>query len=259
MDEVTVLTVSYDGAPFAGFARQAGRETVQSRLERALATALRRDVRVECAGRTDAGVHALGQVVSFSSGTEDPEDAVLLRALNALAGPEVVVSRVRRAAAGFSARHSAVSREYRYRIVPGPVPPLFLRHDAWWVKGDLDLGAMRRASAALIGEHDFASFCVSATAARVGTVRSVDLIEVTSEPEMGERCAVVRIAGRAFLHSMVRIVVGSLVDVGRGRRPESWMAEALAARERAAAGPTAPPCGLTFWRVTYPEGLWLHA
>jgi tRNA pseudouridine38-40 synthase len=257
MGGMTVLTVRYDGAPFAGFQRQAGRETVQSRLESALATALRREVAFECAGRTDAGVHALGQVVSFPSAAGDPEDAALLRSLNALTGPEVVICGVRRAGDGFSARSSAVSREYRYRVIPGPVPPLFLRHDAWWVKGHLDLGAMRRASVALLGEHDFASFCVSSTAARVGTVRSVDLIEVTSESEMGEHCVVVRIAGRAFLHSMVRIIVGSLVEVGRARRPESWMSEALAARGRAAAGPTAPAHGLTLWHVVYPEELWL--
>ncbi len=251
------LTVSYDGAPFAGFQRQQGRDTVQGRLETALRTVLRRDVEVTGAGRTDAGVHALGQVVSFSAADGDPEHAVLIRSLNALIGSEVVVTGARHASPEFSARHSAESREYRYRLVPGPVPPLFLRHDAWWVTGRLDLGEMRRAAEVLLGEHDFASFCASETAARMATVRSIDSVEITSDTEMGEHVVVIRVCGRAFLHSMVRIIVGSLVEVGRGRKPPGWISEALAARERAAAGPTAPPHGLTLWHVAYPEDVWL--
>ncbi|HEY3318609.1 MAG TPA: tRNA pseudouridine(38-40) synthase TruA [Coriobacteriia bacterium] len=263
MSGTTVLVLAYDGAPFSGFARQAGRATVQGRLEEALATALRRDVVTECAGRTDAGVHALGQVVSFPSAEGDPSGAELLRSLNALAGPEIVVREARSAPAGFSARHDALSREYRYRLVPGPVPPLFLRGVAWWAKGALDIAAMREASEALVGEHDFASFCVAETAQRVrettsiGTVRSIDLLELGTACELGESHLVVRVAGRAFLHSMVRIVVGTLVEVGRGKRPPAWTAEVLAAKDRAAAGRTAPAHGLTLWHVAYEDGVWL--
>lgn len=263
MAYTTVMTVSYDGAPFAGFARQPGQLTVQGRLEEALATALRRPVDLTCAGRTDAGVHALGQVVSFAGEDGDPEHAAMLRSLNALAGPDVVVTEARRAPAGFSARHDAVAREYRYRLAPGPVPPLFMRDVAWWVKGSLDLGAMRDAAEALLGEHDFASFCVAGTVARVnaadgiGTVRGIDLLEIAPCSELGEHIAVVRVVGRSFLHSMVRILVGSLMEVGRGRRPASWMAEALESKRREAAGPTAPPHGLTLWHVSYPDEIWL--
>jgi len=254
---VTVLTVSYDGTAFHGFARQDGPETVQSTLERALATALRRDVRLAVAGRTDAGVHALGQVVSFAEEPGDPPPGELLRAVNALTGRAVAVTGIRRAAAGFDARHSAVCREYRYRIVPGPVPPLFLANRAWWAKGALDLGAMRTGASHLLGEHDFRSFCVTGSAEGKRTVRGIEVLEIAPAVEMGEHCVVVRVVGRSFLHSMVRIVVGTLVEVGRGKRDPAWVGEALKACERAAAGQTAPPEGLTLWYVTYPDEVWL--
>jgi tRNA pseudouridine38-40 synthase len=262
-ERTTVLTVAYDGAPFAGFQRQPEAVTVQGRLEDALRVVLRRDVGITCAGRTDAGVHALGQVVSLPAEDGDPDPAALLRSLNALAGPHIVVRQVRQAGPGFSARHDALAREYRYRLVPGPVPPRFLAGVSWWCRGSLDLAAMNEAAAPLLGEHDFASFCVSETAERVnaaggiGTVRSIDVLEVAPACDLGEDHFVVRVVGRSFLHSMVRILVGTLVEVGKGRRPAVWPAEALAARDRSAAGPTAPPEGLTLWAVDYPPGTFL--
>jgi tRNA pseudouridine38-40 synthase len=254
---VTVLTVSYDGAPFHGFARQPGLPTVQGVIEDALLVVLRRHVQTVGAGRTDAGVHALGQVVSFESGPDDPAPSELLRSLNAIAGPDVVVTGVRSAREGFSARHDAAAREYRYLLVPGPVPPLAVKGRSWWVKGSLDLSAMRDGASHLIGEHDFRSFCVTGSAEGRSTVRGMDTIEVQPACEMGEHCIVVRVVGRTFLHSMVRIVVGTLVEVGRGRHAPEWVAQALAACERDAAGQTAPPQGLTLWHVTYPEDCWL--
>jgi len=255
---VLALTVSYDGALFSGFARQPGRQTVQGRLEAALGTVLRRAVTTTGAGRTDAGVHALGQVVSFDADGNEPEPASLLRSLNALVGEGIVVTEVRRAAAGFSARFDAEAREYRYRLVPGPLPPLFLAKVAWWTKRTLDLGAMRQAAGALVGEHDFRSFCVAESAAlERSTVRRVELIDVVPEEHLGEHCVTVRVVGNAFLHSMVRVMVGSLVEVATGRREPGWVAEALAACDRSAAGPTAPAHGLTLWHVHYPEDCWL--
>jgi tRNA pseudouridine38-40 synthase len=256
LSHVTVLTVAYDGMPFHGFARQDGPVTVQGSLEEALRVALRRKVAVTGAGRTDAGVHALGQVVSFEGAPGDPEEASLLHSLNALCRPSIVVTDVRRAAAGFDARHSAVAREYRYRLVTGAVPPLFLAHTAWWLKGPLDLGTMREGAQALVGEHDFRSFCVSESAEGQRTVRDIALLEITPETEMGEHCVTVRVVGRSFLHSMVRIMIGTLVEVGRGRRSAAWVGDALQARSRAAAGPTAPSHGLTLWHVAYPEEFW---
>jgi tRNA pseudouridine38-40 synthase len=254
---VTVLTLAYDGAPFHGFARQPGLETVQARLEDALRVALRRDVETVGAGRTDAGVHALGQVVSFETGPDDPAAPELLRSANALAGPSIVVTEVRTAPAGFSARHDAVAREYRYRLVPGPIPPLAIAARVWWTKGRLDLSAMREGASHLLGEHDFRSFCVADSADGRRTVRGIELIDIEPECQMGEHCITVRIVGRSFMHSMVRIVVGTLVEVGKGRRDPGWVAQALAACDRDAAGPTAPPQGLTLWHISYAEECWL--
>ncbi len=253
------LTVAYDGEGFAGFARQPRQRTVQGELEQALAIALRRSVQTAVAGRTDAGVHALGQVVSFPWDGGDLDARTLRKSLNALVCEGIVVTEVRTARQGFSARFDAVSREYRYRIVDGPVPPLFLRRVAWKTRRTLDIEAMREGAAHLLGEHDFRSFCLTDSAAGKRTHRRVDVLEIAEEEHLGERCIVVRVASNAFLHSMVRVIVGTLVEVGAGRRESVWVAEALAACERSAAGPTAPAHGLTLWRVGYPDDVWLQA
>ena len=169
-------------------------------------------------------------------------------------------SRYARSAAldeGFSARFDAIRREYRYRIVAGPVPPLFLRHVAWWTPRPLDVDAIREGAAHLVGEHDFKSFCLTEAAEGRRTFRRMDTVEVSEEEHLGETCLVVRVVGNAFLRSMVRVVVGTLVEVGAGRREPEWVAEALTACDRSAAGPTAPAHGLTFWRVDYKDGVWL--
>lgn len=251
------LTVAYDGARFAGFARQPGLDTVQGRLEAALAVVLRREIVTTGAGRTDAGVHALGQVVSFDATEDEPESHRLRRSLDALCGDGLVVREVRAARGGFSARFDAVAREYRYRIVTGAVPPLFLERFATHVSAELDVDAMRTAASYLLGEHDFRSFCVAESAEGKRTVRRVDVLELFAEEHLGEQCLTVRIVGNAFLHSMVRVIVGSLIEVGCGRRDAAWMADALAAGERSAAGPTAPPRGLTLHAVTYPDEVWI--
>ncbi|MDI6712686.1 MAG: tRNA pseudouridine(38-40) synthase TruA [Anaerosomatales bacterium] len=251
------LRVSYDGAGFAGFARQPGLRTVQGELEQALATCLRCPVQTVGAGRTDAGVHALGQVVSFQETGGEPRLELLVRSLNALTGEDLVVQSAAYAEPGFDARRSALAREYRYHLVPGPVPPLFNRKTAWWVRRALDLEAMRLAAEPLIGEHDFAAFCVKESASKGPTRRRVDLVEVLPSREMGEHVVVVRVVGNAFLHSMVRIIVGSLVEVGAGRRDPGWIEQALLSCDRAQAGPTAPPHGLTLWHVAYPDECWL--
>lgn len=253
------LTVAYDGARFAGFARQQGLRTVQGSIESALATVLRHEVATTGAGRTDAGVHALGQVVSFDADGTEPDASALRRSVDALSGDGIVVREIRMVRAGFSARFDATAREYRYRMVHGPVPPLFMRHYAWHVAHPLDEDAMRRAASVLAGEHDFRSFCVAESAEGKRTVRRIDVIELLHEEHLGERSLTVRIVGNAFLHSMVRVIVGSLVEVGVGRRRSEWLESALHARERSAAGPTAPPHGLTLHSVTYPDDVWLQA
>lgn len=251
------LTVAYDGSGFSGFARQPGLRTVQGALESALGTALRRETLVVGAGRTDTGVHALGQVVSFDADGTEPEPHRMRRSLEALAGDGISVREVRRARPGFSARFDAVSREYRYRIFTGVERPLFSAAYAWHVSGGLDVDAMREGASILVGEHDFASFCVAESAIGKPTRRRVEVLELVEEEHLGERCLTVRVVGNAFLHSMVRTIVGTLVEVGAGRREPAWVAEALAACSREAAGPTAPAHGLTLWHVDYPADVWL--
>jgi tRNA pseudouridine38-40 synthase len=253
---VVALTVAYDGARFSGFARQINAMTVQQRLEESLAIVLRRELLTVCAGRTDAGVHALGQVVSFPFDGERPDAETLLKSLNAMTRG-IVVSQVRFARPGFSARFDAKRREYRYRVHAGAVPPLFTAPVAWGFKKPLDLDAMREAAVLLVGEHDFRSFCVTESAVGQRTVRRVETIEIAEECILGESCLTFRVVGNAFLHSMVRTIVGSLVEVGVGRYEPAWVGEALAAKRRSAAGQTAPACGLTLWSVEYLDEVWL--
>ena len=251
-----VLSLSYRGEPFSGFARQPGLLTVQGDIERALTTALRTTVEVVGAGRTDAGVHARRQCVSFSlpEGVDlDPHS--VMRSLNALTHEALSVLSVEEAGAGFSARFDAQSREYRYRIVTGPAGPQFLADFAWWHRAALDVEAMRLAAAHLEGEHDFTSFCSTESLEKTSSPhRFIESIELVSGHHLGESCLEVRVVGNAFLHHMVRIVVGTLVEVGVGRREPEWVAQVLAARDRSAAGPTAPAHGLTFHSVAYPKG-----
>lgn len=255
---VVVLTVAYDGSGFSGFARQDGVTTVQGRLDEALATVLRRPIDTVCAGRTDAGVHARGQVVSFDATGDEPEPVDFARSLTAIAGAGIAVTDIRYAIPGFSARFDAVSREYRYRIVPGPTPPVFVGHVAWWIRSALDIGAMTSAASLLVGEHDFRSFCVAESAQGKRTVRRLDAIRVLETEELGEAVVELRVVGNAFLHSMVRVIVGSLAEVGQGRRQPPWLADVLAACDRAAAGPTAPAHGLTLWEVVYASGCFIE-
>lgn len=248
------MKVAYHGAPFAGFARQPGLETVQGSIEGALATVFRVPVETVCAGRTDAGVHGRGQVVSFTVAEEllrDRTGRSLQRSLNALTHDAIAVSDVRRRPEGFSARFSAVEREYRYFIALGEVPPLFMADFSWHVGRPLDIGAMEQAAGFLVGEHDFKSFCLAASAQGKSTCRNVHSIGFEVQEVLGEPVLVVTVRGNAFLHSMVRTIVGTLVLVGKGLRPPEWVAEVLAARDRRAAGENAPARGLVFWAVTY--------
>lgn len=248
------LTLAYDGAPFAGFARQPGQLTVQGETERALSTLLRRAVEVTCAGRTDAGVHARGQVVSFDV---DPAEMagrkpkVFLRSMNALTHDGISFRSLDARPAGFSARFDAKMREYRYFIFNHEFPPVFTSAFAWHVKKPLDVDAMREAAEHLIGEHDFKSFCMAASAEGRRTFRYVDGVTFHTCSEFAEELMYVKVRGNAFLHSMVRAMVGTLVNVGKHTKPPAWVKEALEARMRSAAGENAPACGLVLWDVEY--------
>jgi tRNA pseudouridine38-40 synthase len=246
------VDLAYDGGPFAGFARQPDRTTVQGTLEGALSRLTGQPCATTCAGRTDRGVHALAQVVHLDlepTGRAerflaDP-DATRER-LDRLVGDAVSVLAVRRVSDEFDARFSATERGYRYRLVErGPVDPR-LRGVRWVVGDDLDVPAMREAGRALLGEHDFASFCRRAPGRH--TVRRLDELTV-SRASGGE--VHLRLRGPAFCHQMVRSVTGCLVEVGRGRRAPAWLGEVLAARDRGRAVDVAPPQGLTLERVAY--------
>lgn len=254
------LEVAYNGAPFSGFARQPGQLTVQGSIEEALALIFRHPIETVCAGRTDSGVHAKGQVVSFCVTQEEYEqrnDYKLLRSLNALTHEDISVRSIARQVDNFSARFSATMREYRYFICVDKAAPLFMKNFSWHIPKELDIEAMRQAAAYLIGEHDFKSFCLAVSAEGKSTMRNVFSITVELEELWGESLVVITVKGNAFLHSMVRTIVGSLVAVGRGQRKPEWISEVLEARNRSAAGENAPAQGLVFWRVSY-EGKRVH-
>ncbi len=252
-----VIRIGYRGAGFAGFAEQPSVRTVAGELRRALETALRRPCELTCAGRTDAGVHAIAQYVSVPVTEAElglPGER-LMRSLMALTPDDLSVQAILRAPAGFSARFDAISRSYRYRIAASQARPVLAWEHSWWYRGALDVDAMAEAARPLLGEHDFKSFCKASSAEGKPTSRYVGALDVGRVREAGEELVAIDVTGNAFLHNMVRTIAGSLVEVGRGHRAPGWIEGVLAARDRAAAGPCAPAKGLTFVGVAYPEGV----
>jgi tRNA pseudouridine38-40 synthase len=237
------LVLAYDGTGFRGFARQPGARTVAGALEEALERILGAIPRLSVAGRTDAGVHAEGQVVSFQA---EADPSGLRRALNGILGPEVVVRDARVAPDGFDARRSALAREYRYRVRTAEVPDPFTARYEWHRPGPYRVGEMRRAARLLEGEHDFASFC-RAPKDGSSTVRRLERLSIRPTRDALE----VRARANAFLHQMVRSLVGTVLAVGEGKVEADAMTGVLEARSRSAAGPVAPPLGLTLVRVLY--------
>lgn len=252
-----VLRVGYRGEAFAGFAEQPTQRTVAGELRQALECALRRPVELVCAGRTDAGVHAIAQYVSVPVTAEEAllPGRRLVRSLTALTPDDVSVQGVFRAPALFSARFDALSRSYRYRICASDARPVLAWDHAWWLRCALDVEAMDGACACLRGEHDFMSFCKRVSAVGKPTSRYLESVSVSRVVEAGEELVAIDVRGNAFLHNMVRTIAGTLVEVGRGARDASWVAKVLAARDRSAAGPCAPAKGLTFVGVEYPDGM----
>ena len=257
---IVALLVSYKGDCFSGFAKQPGQLTVQGSLEEALAMIFRKEIETTCAGRTDSGVHARGQVVSFELDEADWGDRneyKVLRSLNALSHEDIAVRAVKKAPAGFSARFSATMRQYRYFIAVDKYPPLFMRDFSWHIPKTLNLRAMRKASNYLVGEHDFKSFCLASSAEGKSTNRYVERIDISEETVYGEHLVVITVEGNAFLHSMVRTMVGTLVAVGLEKRSPEWVLAVLSAKDRKVAGENAPAKGLVFWEVSY-EGERVH-
>lgn len=274
------LTLAYDGTAYAGWQYQCGAPTVQDALENAIENVTGQRVRVLASGRTDAGVHALGQVVGFRTDSRlTPE--VILRALNANLPPDIAVLDVAEVPEGFHAIAQVVRKRYRYVIYDEAIRDVFRRRYAWHYRyGHLDVEPMQRAAVALVGTHDFSSF-ESRGAERKTSVRTIfelcvergrvgrnlpspcgrgaggeggnDLDAGCVEQGRAGQCnsITIEIEADGFLYNMVRAIVGTLVEVGRGERPESWPGEVLAAMDRCVAGPTAPPEGLFLVNVEY--------
>lgn len=248
------LTMAYDGATFSGFAQQPGQHTVQGNLNDALKLLYKRSIDTTCAGRTDAGVHALAQVVSFDISDEEFTERsldTLMRSLNALVDDSIAITTITKKQTGFSARFDARSREYRYFIYTKKVRPVLISERVWHLGKELNLERMKEASQYLIGEHDFKSFCTAVSAEGKPTARYVSEIAISQEQLLGEEVVVIRVIGNAFLHSMVRTMVGTLVAVGLGKHEPSWVKEVLDACDRRAAGENAPAKGLYFWCAFY--------
>ncbi len=241
------LGIEYDGTEFQGWQRLSHGASLQAAVEDAVSFVAAAPVEVVCSGRTDAGVHARCQVVHFDAPVRrDPRSWVL--GITTRLPHSIVVLWAREVPDQFHARYSARARRYRYRILNRPVRAALERQFVAWERLPLDHAAMHRAAQALVGEHDFSAFrtvhCQAKHARR-------DLHEIVVA-RVGDE-VVIEVQANAFLHHMVRNIVGSLIPVGRGERPEDWIAELLAGRDRIVAGPTAPACGLTFLGPKYPR------
>jgi tRNA pseudouridine38-40 synthase len=239
----------YDGTRYAGWQSQPGLPTVQDSLQQALSAVADHPVTASASGRTDAGVHAIGQVAHFDTTADRPVRGWVLGA-NTHLPVDIALNWAMEVDRSFNARHTALARSYRYLILRRATRPALLRDRVCWVRTELQAEAMHEAAQALVGEHDFTSFrsaeCQSPTA-----MRHVDSISVTREGAL----TMIEISANAFLQHMVRNIAGTLLQVGAGERPPSWVAETLAARDRTRAGVTAPASGLYLWRVRYPPSL----
>ncbi len=242
------LVLEYDGSNYNGFQRQDGLPSIAARVEDVLATLFAHPMKIIAAGRTDAGVHATGQVVSCTTESDLPCRRIAVAASALLRPHAIAVVRVVDRPTGFSARRDALERTYRYRILNRVAPSPLSARRAFHVSARLDVAAMRAAAALLIGDHDFAAFCAMESRHK-GTRRNVSAIQLEKN---GDFIDVVMTAD-SFLHNMVRIVVGTLIEVGRGRRSVEDVAAALREGRRTRAGFTAPAYGLYLEKVTYAD------
>lgn len=245
------LLVAYDGTNFAGYQVQPDQRTVQSEIEEALGTVARRPVRVRAAGRTDAGVHALGQVVSIDAEQAQGLDAdVLLRAMPSLLPADIAVLDAQAGPAGFDARRCAQWRSYVYLLWSAGAPNPLYRRFAHWTPDAIDQRLLNAALCRVVGTHDFSTFG-RVRPDQTPVRRVIEATAVSDGPFIR-----IRVTGESFLHQMVRSIVGSALEVATGRRPADWMTEALQARDRAAAGPVARPQGLALTDVGYRGADW---
>ena len=237
--------LEYDGANFAGWQQQAKGRTVEAELKRALREVTGKDHTVYAAGRTDAGAHAEGQVVSFQTDSRLAPHR-LVAALNARLPDDVAVLSAEEVPGDFHARYSARWRRYRYRYLDRPSRPALERGRCWHVRGPLDVAAMAEAAGALVGRHDWTSFCSASEPAR-DRVREMRSARVARKGAFVE----LELVAEGFLRGLVRSIAGALAEVGRGERPPEWVGKVLGARDRRQAPRTAPAGGLTLMEVVY--------
>ena len=245
------LDIEYDGTPYAGWQRQAGQHSVQAALEQAVLGFCGETISLRGAGRTDAGVHAAGQVAHLDLTKDWPDDTVR-DAINAhlrLAGETVTVTAATKASDEFDARFSATARHYLYRILNRRAQPALEKNRAWWVPAPLDAEAMHEAARQLVGRHDFTTFRSIHCQAK-NPLRTLDRLDVTRSGDLIE----VRTSARSFLHNQVRSIVGTLKRVGEGAWTAGDVRAALEAKDRAACGAVAPPEGLYLMKVDYSTG-----
>jgi tRNA pseudouridine38-40 synthase len=248
MERTLALVLEYDGTFYRGFARQAGLPTIAERVEGALETLFGHSAPIVAAGRTDAGVHATGQVVSCTTSSALALRKIVVAASALLRQSSIAVVRAVERPSGFSARRDALARTYRYRILNRVAPSPLLARRAFHVGAPLDLAAMESGARDLVGEHDFAAFCATESRGKP-TRRKVELLEIGRQGDAID----LTIRADSFLHNMVRIIVGTLVEVGRGRRPAADVRATLESLDRRRAGFTAPAHGLYLEYVTYAD------
>jgi tRNA pseudouridine38-40 synthase len=244
------LTIAYEGTGFSGFSENLNVKTVGGELSAALATVLRHPVNLIVAGRTDAGVHAWGNVVHFDTDV-DVDLVALQRNLNGMLGPAIAVRSAEVAAPTFNARHDAVARRYRYTVLNRLAPDPFLARTTWHVPQPLDLSVLRLTCDPLIGEHDFSSFCRAQR--RVPDASMVRLVYDARWVDAGDGLLRFDIDASSFCQQMVRALVGTMVPMGLGKQRAGEMAGILRARDRSRANRVAPARGLCLWEVVYPD------
>lgn len=240
------LVIAYDGTDFCGFQKQPGLRTVEGELEKALEKVHKgKEIPIIASGRTDTGVHARGQVAHFNTDLAVPEDR-WIQVLAPYLPDDMQVIKSKEVSPRFHARYDAVRKQYRYRVLSAKNPDVFRRHYVHHVFTPLCLNSMREAVSYCIGTHDFTSFC-SAKAVIEDKVRTISRFEIREE---GDELVFI-IEGNGFLYNMVRILVGTLLQIGQKKRPPEDMKRILAAKNRQAAGPTVSGCGLYLWKVYY--------
>jgi tRNA pseudouridine38-40 synthase len=242
------LTIQYDGTGYSGWQRQKNTpRTIQAIIENSLERVLRKKVTLVAAGRTDTGVHAQGQVAHFKTASNIALFK-LQQALNSLLPKDIRVTAARQAKSDFHSRYDAKEKTYRYSILNQPQSDVFLRRYVYhFAPADLKIEDMRKAAAMLVGRHDFSSFKINRDLEGCNNVRQIKKISVAGKG----RLIIIEITGSGFLHKMVRVIVGTLIEIGRGKLSIAAMKKILRAKSRKAAGPTAPACGLCLMKVRY--------